>query len=1049
MEEYVWINGRADVADDSARVKPVLTRLAGSYGVRISFMGVKIGENRTRPIREAVARSASGIVIAYPVDPGMAAAIENAIDAGIRVVAVEGAVSSTRPIISVGADWHRMGMAMAARTAKLIGNTGDIVIAADSDISPRITAALNGFRSHVRRHPDIQIIDGDDGISPDDFRGRLVRAKHLAAIVTFGDRTSAAAIMTAGGEGSRRAVPIIASGSDLSLVERLMTGALHACYTPEIERSAAVAFALLRTQSDAGPIRGLDTGFAEVTAKNAQAFFRKIERWRQGGTREVDFPLGQLQESDPAPKESGDEERRSRAVLDAIPDLIFQIDRDGRFVRYKADRREDLYVPPERFLGKTADEVLPSSLATLTKSAVEKVLETGDVESYEYVLEIEGELRQYEARMAPTGPDNVIVIVRDITERNRSEEALRESEERFRVAFKTSPDAMAISRIEDGLFLDVNDGFLQITGYSRDELVGKTVFDLDIWVDHRDREKMTNALREHGFITNLEARFRLKGDRVHTGLQSARIIQLHGVGYILSVTRDIEEWKQAELALRESEERFRAVFETAQDAIYIKDRERRYVAVNASFARLPGLPASQFIGKKYEDIFGSVNSELNRRREEQVLGGDIVSEESIRVIDGRHRIFHIVMVPMRINGGEIIGLCGIAREITEMKRLQESAERAGRLEMAGTIAGQVAHDFNNLLGPLMAYPDIIRESLSQDSPVHQYLDDIERAAGQMADISQQLLTLGRRGHYTREIFSINEIIGYVLEHLTPPMPSITVDTVLADDLMNVSGGASQIYRVFSNLINNAYDAMPDGGRLLVRTENAYIDKAAGRYGRVPVGEYVKVTIADTGVGIPEDILAHIFDPFYTTKTTDRKRGSGLGLSVVHAVIEDHKGFVDVESTSGKGTTFYIYLPVTRKNSDAGDAVEVVGGAERILVVDDDRIQLDVVQTMLSRLGYTVRGAESSAEALGLLRERDYDLLLLDMVMPSGVDGAELYRRALDIRPDQPAIVMSGFAETERVKKALVLGAGQFLKKPLTLQALAAAVRTELDKRVRK
>jgi len=759
--------------------------------------------------------------------------------------------------------------------------------------------------------------------------------------------------------------------------------------------------------------------------------------------------LWQLHLSGPERMDGGDEEKRSKAILEAIPDLLFQIDRSGRFVSYKADRREDLYVPPERFLGKTADEVLPPSLAKLTKSSIEKVLASGGSESYEYVLEVEGELRQYEARMAATGTDNVIVIIRDITERNLAEEALRESEERFRVAFKTSPDAMAISRIEDGLFLDVNDGFLQITGYTREELVGKTVFDLDIWVDRRDREKMTSTLQQHGYVTNLEARFRLKGGRIHTGLQSARIIQLHGVGYILSVTRDIEEWKQAELALRESEERFRAVFETAQDAIYIKDRERRYVAVNPSFARLPDIPAAQFIGKRYEDIFGTENAQINWQHEERVLGGDVVSDEIVRTLQGRERTFHIVMVPMRVNGGEIIGICGISREITEMKWLQESAERAGRLEMAGTIAGQVAHDFNNLLGPLIAYPDIIRESLSDESPVLPYLDDIERAAEQMADINQQLLTLGRRGHYTREIFNVNEIIGYVLEHLPPPRSSITVDMDLADDLMNISGGASQIYRIFSNLINNAYDAMPEGGRLLCRTENMYIDKATGRYGRVPVGEYVKITISDTGIGIPGTILMHIFDPFYTTKTTDRKRGSGLGLSVVHAVIDDHKGFVDVGSSPGKGTVFYIYLPVTREQSDDGVSAEIVGGNERILVVDDDHIQLDVAQTMLSRLGYTVRGAESSAEALALLRESEYDLLLLDMVMPDGVDGAKLYRRALEIRPEQPAIVMSGFAETDRVKKALALGAGQFLKKPLTLQALAVAIRSELDKRVRK
>jgi two-component system cell cycle sensor histidine kinase/response regulator CckA len=218
------------------------------------------------------------------------------------------------------------------------------------------------------------------------------------------------------------------------------------------------------------------------------------------------------------------------------------------------------------------------------------------------------------------------------------------------------------------------------------------------------------------------------------------------------------------------------------------------------------------------------------------------------------------------------------------------------------------------------------------------------------------------------------------------------------------------------------------------------------YGQVPKGEYVKLTISDTGCGIPDEIIQKIFDPFFTTKAADKKRGSGLGMSVVDAVIKDHNGYIDMATKVGQGTSFFIYLPVCRETSGIVDTNLIPGGHEKILVIDDDEIQRKVSEQLLTKLGYKVLTAESGERAIEILTIDPHDLLVLDMIMPSGIDGTETYRRVLEINPSQKAILVSGFSESNRVFEAQRLGVGAFVKKPLTKNSLAAAVRTELDRK---
>jgi CheY-like chemotaxis protein len=233
----------------------------------------------------------------------------------------------------------------------------------------------------------------------------------------------------------------------------------------------------------------------------------------------------------------------------------------------------------------------------------------------------------------------------------------------------------------------------------------------------------------------------------------------------------------------------------------------------------------------------------------------------------------------------------------------------------------------------------------------------------------------------------------------------------------------------------------------MKTENYYADDTSVAYGRVPKGEYVKLTVSDNGCGIPDDIILKILDPFFSTKTTDKKRGSGLGLSVVDAVMRDHNGYLDLDSTVGHGTSFFLYFPVTREEAGEVESEYRAGGDEKVLVVDDDEIQREVTTQLLQKLGYRVNSVECGETALEFLRNAPQDLVILDMVMPGGIDGTETYRRILEISPQQKAIILSGFSESDRVLKVQKLGAGAFVRKPVSKRAIAAAIRSELDRPV--
>ncbi|MBW2589819.1 MAG: response regulator [Deltaproteobacteria bacterium] len=387
--------------------------------------------------------------------------------------------------------------------------------------------------------------------------------------------------------------------------------------------------------------------------------------------------------------------------------------------------------------------------------------------------------------------------------------------------------------------------------------------------------------------------------------------------------------------------------------------------------------------------------------------------------------------------------------LTERKLLH-----ARKMEAIGTLAGGIAHDLNNILSGLVSYPDLLLMDIPEDSPLRESILTIQKSGEKASTIVQDLLTMTRRGVSVTKAVNLNEIISEYFKspeynELKSYHQDVEVKTCFDSNLLEISGSPVHLSKIVMNLVSNAAEALPEGGRITISTQNRYIDMPVGSYDDVEEDDYVVLTVSDNGTGISPEDLERIFEPFYTKKAMGRS-GTGLGMAIIWGTVKDHKGYIDVESIEGEGTIFTLYFPVTRQKIEKDTTIlfikDYMGNGESIMVVDDMEEQRYVAKGLLKKLGYSVTTVASGEEAVSYMKNRSSDLVVLDMIMEPGIDGLETYKRILKLHPGQKAIITSGFSETDRVKEAQKLGAGAYVNKPYMLEKIGIAVKKELEKK---
>lgn len=761
-------------------------------------------------------------------------------------------------------------------------------------------------------------------------------------------------------------------------------------------------------------------------------------------------------------------QKRFYDLTDTFPVLVFETDADGKITFFSQAGTAAFGYTIDDFITKGIDlfKLFIPQDRKQVKENFRKILAGSSAGPFEHTLvKKNGKTVHTVLRGTPIMYENKCSgtrgIIIDITKRKKAEAALRESRERFKALTESTSDW--IWEIdENAVFTYTSPRIKELLGFDPEEIIGKTPFDLFTTQERELARKEFNAFfKAHKPFVMFESRNRHKDGRVLI-LESSGVPFFNAKGDFQgyrAIARDITVPKKAENQLRESEERWRRLVENIPDIIVRITRDGTVLAINRTVSNMTpeeavGRSVYEYVAEEYIDELKGIIAKTFQTGKPgtcEVLGRGRSGTDNAW--------YEIRVVPMELDN-KIVAATLISSDITEKKKYRSEREIlearlriAEKMEAVGILAGGVAHDLNNILASLVSYPDLILLELPDDSPLRQPILTIQQAGEKAAAVVQDMLSLSRQGFSDTEALNLNDITAEYFssleyQKLQADYPKIAFKTHLEPKLLNCMGSAVHLSKVIHNLIMNAAAAIPGTGKITVTTRNQYLDTPVFGYDTIVEGDYITLSIADNGCGISEKDLGRIFEPFYTKKA-DGRFGTGLGLSVVWGTVKDHKGYIDVKSTEGKGTTFYLYFPATKektvKKEKSLNIEKYKGRGETILVVDDIEEQRQIACSLLSKLGYSPLEISSGEEAVEYLKKHSAHLVLLDMILDPGIDGLETYKRILKIRPGQKAIIISGFSETDRVREAKRMGAGEYIKKPFDLEMLAIAVRNELDK----
>jgi len=636
--------------------------------------------------------------------------------------------------------------------------------------------------------------------------------------------------------------------------------------------------------------------------------------------------------------------------------------------------------------------------------------------------------------------------------RRAAEAGLRASEERLRAIVESAADAIVIID-GDSVVQYANKSAERIFGYPLDELLDRPLTDL---MPERYREMHRAGVRKYvetgqrtsdWELLEFEALHR-DGHEFPVEL-SFNELEIDGRRHLTGIIRDITERKLAEIELHKSEERYRDLVENAHDVIYSHDLEGRFTSINRAIEPITGYNPDEMLRMNFADLLEPEELEKARSMLQLKLEGqpDTAYEIQIRRKDGERRTLEI-RSKLMFQDGKAVGVQGIARDVTQRNKLEEQVGTWQRLESVGRLAGGIAHDFNNMLTAINGYADLGLRQLDPEHPVRRNLEEIKKAGERSAKLTGQLLAFSRKQVLMPELINLNETIADtrgMLERLIGKDVEFSVS--LAPDLANVKVDPAQIAQIITNLAVNARDAMPSGGRLFIETANETItDETVAPGVTIPAGDYVRISVSDTGCGIPPEHVEHMFDPFFTTK--EKGKGTGLGLATVYGIVKQSGGFITVESELGKGTTFRVLLPVsdeTEQPKARKRKPQALGfGSERVLLVEDEAVVRNLAADVLRSCGYEVVEATDGVEALEIACAEDaapFDLIVTDVRMPR-LDGYGFAKEFATIAPTVPVLFMSGYDDD--LGESRPKDVSNFLKKPFTSDELTRYVRELID-----